>query len=475
MIVQTAVMAAVATVLFLWFVRLERDDRREVVFAVVVVVFIVEQLLFQSQTAVPSGLFRVPFVAGDLRPLEILLPLAILARCSAPSTRKLFSTATFAWALFCAWYLSSGVIGYLYGNPTSEIVYQAKAVVSVFGGLVLAAGVRPQRIVEQHVFGWFLIVLSVVTGVLMIATTAGVSFTVNAPLLRIPQLGLIEADAQLLLPILGGIGLLVEGCRSTVRRAVLFACLVLLASPLAGTQAAAYLSVATLVGATALAATGATWRRRVRITPTEMGVAVAAVAFIALSMALTVVPSSLDLATQIDDTLLSESQGRTTSARTTLWGEAVDMIVSRPVIGSGLGIQQSLRPEYDPFNPIQVTSHNVAIDVAVRSGLVGLLLFLASSVITVQQGIATWRQERNPEIAALALGALVGLSALLANAMVVSSLERFRHAGLLGLLVGIIAACAAHRDNDGDDFARAYVGGRRALRTTTRPSASGET
>lgn len=465
-----AIMAAAGTALLLWFVQLERQDRRETVFAVVVVVFIVEQLLFQSQTDVPSGLFRLPFGVGDLRPPELLLPLALFARCFGHQSRRGVAATTFTWALFCAWYLASGVIGYLEGNPTSEIIYQGKAVVSVFGGLALAAGVRPDRIIEARLLGRFLKVLAVTTAVLVITTVAEFTIAVNIPLLEVPQLGLLEADAQLLLPILGAIGLLVETCRSSIRRPVLLACLVLFASPLAGTQAAAYLSVATLVAAVAIAATGSTWRRRVRITPTETGVAFAALSFVALLMALTVVPSSLDLAAQVDDTLLSESQGRTTNARTTLWGEAVDTIADRPILGSGLGIRQELRPEYDPMNPIKVTSHNVFLDVALRSGLTGLLLFLSALMMTVREGLGTWRRDHDGAIAALALGALVGLAALLANAMVVSSLERFRHAGLLGLLVGIIAACAAYREPDGGTSAPAHVGRRGAFQDDTPPS-----
>jgi len=89
--------------------------------------------------------------------------------------------------------------------------------------------------------------------------------------------------------------------------------------------------------------------------------------------------------------------------RLALWPEVIERIRERPVLGYGFGrgmLRAALRKELDDGSLWH--SHNLVLDAALQSGLVGVALLGALLLLTLRQG---WRDSRNDDAAAAACGA----------------------------------------------------------------------
>ena len=91
-------------------------------------------------------------------------------------------------------------------------------------------------------------------------------------------------------------------------------------------------------------------------------------------------------------------------------------------------------------------THNIGLDLLVRTGLVGLTLFVVALACTFVGGVRTWfAHDVPPEVAAFALAAVASLAGLLAKGMVESLFEKYRLGVLMGLLTGILLSAASSR------------------------------
>jgi O-antigen ligase len=198
---------------------------------------------------------------------------------------------------------------------------------------------------------------------------------------------------------------------------------------------------------------GHTWRRRIRVTPVEAGLLLAALAFpVVVALVVQSIDRSPDpddsaiavpLADRVNDTFFDTSKRASAETRQNLWSDGMERIQNDPLVGSGLGTEYRVERALVDDDLVGGGFHNILFDVAVRSGVAGFLLFAIACSFTVSAAVRTWRRHSDPRIAALAMGALVALAGLLAKGMVESVFEKYRLAVLVGVLLGVIGSASA--------------------------------
>jgi O-antigen ligase len=221
-------------------------------------------------------------------------------------------------------------------------------------------------------------------------------------------------------------------------------------APASATQGAAFLGLGVILLVLIVAALGPTWRGRVTITPTEVGLLIALLVA-ALTIGLIAEPEHppIDISSQLHDTFASQESYYTARARERLWKDAFARVRENPVLGAGLGIRQTLHRETDRTLQLETTAHNIFLDTAVRAGIVGGIMLALAFGLTTRDALQSWRRRSRLQ-AALALGAFAALAGFVANASVQSSFERFRNTTALGISVGLLLAVSRAGMDDKD-------------------------
>lgn len=431
------------------FFGLERRDRPEVVLAVVVGAVLLQALLYTSDQGVPVG----PFRPGPARLPELLIGAALVARFLARGAPTRISAAAMAWTAFLVWYGSSAIVGFLEGNPTDVIVFEARAILYVGGCAILAAGVTPGRLVTKKLLGSWFVVLGTLGAVMVTLSFLGLTPPLDVPLLRVPSLGGLGADAASLLILIGAIGLLVELTYARRRRRVLIATIPMGLAWMAGLQRASVVNFAVVLTVLCLVAAGSTWSRRIRATPTELGLFVAAAVAIGVLATLSGARSGdiavpFELGDRIESAFTGVGNTNSAGARLNKYDEGNDLIAERPVMGWGLAKQiTSFYPGINGGGRFGTTAvfDSVPYDLVVRTGAVGLLLFLIAMALSLRDGLRAWVRHPDNAVAALGMGAFAGAMGLLGKGLVESVLDKVVLACALGVLVGIMAAAASDR------------------------------
>ena len=424
--------------LFVWFGRLERSGRSVTVVATVLAFVLLDTVIYQDQNEVPVGLFHPEYRDQSFRLLDILIPVAIIARLlHRPRTPG--SPIALLWLAWLAWLATAGIVGVYEGNSLSLIAYEGKAIIYV-GAFLVASGVP----LEQYVAGRRLERALGCTAVLamgLIATDlAGVGIYANLPLLPLENFGVLGSDAATMFSGLGVIGL-ATGLLAEARRGPLLAiALVLLVTPAFADQRAAFLALGVAVAIVAVAM--ALSPRRLRVTPTEAGLAaLAVVGLLALSTVPAIVGNrtvKLPLQDQLSTTFGSYEEVLTTKDRLNQWAAAAPLIAERPVYGHGLGYEYVFWDEgYFFFKKTDLT-HNIFGDLLLRSGAVGLALFALAFAMSASATARAWLSRPSDRTAAFALGVGAAVSGLLGKAMAESLFEKYRLAAALGLGIGVM-------------------------------------
>ena len=438
---MTAILALLlAGGLFAWFLRLERDGRPVVVVAFLVGLVIVESALYQSQNEIPAGIFHPEYGSLSFRLLDIVIPVAILARLLQGRRTLPFGTGLL-WLALLAWLATAGMIGVYDGNPLKIVGFHGKVIIYL-GALLLAAGVPLEDYLAkgrlERLLGW-----TAGLALLLVATdVAGISITRDLPLVPLQELGTLGSDLATIFSSLGALALAVALFAPERRGRLVASAVVLLVTPAVADQRAAFialaLSLATVVAGMLLS------RRRVRVTPTEGALAIAAVAAIVLVSALPGLlgdqPVKLPLQDELATTFTSYEEVLTTRDRLNQWSAAGPLIEERPILGWGLGKQYTY---YDPgnlvFKQIDLT-HNIFGDLLLRAGAVGLGLFLLALGFSAVGLLRAWWTQGDDRAAAFALGVGAIIAGLIGKGMAESIFEKYRLAVMLGLAIGVMIA-----------------------------------
>lgn len=444
----------IALIVALWvfgrFVALEKNDRPEVVLAIVVVVLVLDSLLYDTQTGVPNGLFH-PYLAGQsFRLPELMIVLGLSARLLVRGLPPRMTREGLAWTFFTGWYLTMTILGLWAGALDDLVFFQAKAVIYITGGIALAVGVPPSRLVNRSSLRTWFIVLGVITAVMVPLTLTGTRTSVGLPGLSIPKFGNIGPDGASVLVGIAAIALMVEGCRRRQRLAVGAAGVALLLAAFAPSQRAAVVGlVGTLVVLLVASASG-TWRHRLEATPTQFMLCLISLVAVGLAFSLVRVQAgeSLPLADVYTDTFTATRKQQSADTRLQLWDEGYRLWSERPVVGWGLGKEFEVRKASGEVEPATGGFHNIGYDLLVRGGAVSLVLFLVAVALTLQTGWRAWRTHPDGRIAALALACVAVAGGLLAKGMFESIFEKHRLATLLGLVLGVALSAAGSRRLD---------------------------
>jgi O-antigen ligase len=241
-----------------------------------------------------------------------------------------------------------------------------------------------------------------------------------------------------LLTVVGAMVLLCESMRARRRIAVLSSGAVLLAAPVSGQQRASYAVAAVIVIGLLAAVVGRTWRSRSTVRPLDLLLSASALVLVAVGLSLAGVvgsPASV-VSERLDAAFVGEGEAASAAARITIAQAALSEIAARPVFGWGLGHRVMIRP-HESTTTKTLAAHNVVLDVSLRAGLVGLVLLVAAASKTVLVGVRRWRFEPSP-VAAVCLGATLGIVAVFAKAMLEPALEWYRLSSLLGICCGLV-------------------------------------
>jgi len=438
---MTAILALLLTGgLLAWFLRLERVGRPVVVVAFLLGLVVVESALYQSQNEIPAGIFHPEFGALSFRLLDVVIPAAILARLLQGRRILPFGTGL-PWLALLAWLATAALIGVHDGNPLRIVGFHGKVIIYL-GALLLAAGVPLEEYLAK---GRLERLLGATAGlaVLLVATdVAGISITQDLPILPLQDLGTLGSDLATIFTSLGALALAVGLFARERHGRLVAAAVVLLATPAVADQRAAFIALA--LSLATVAAGMLVSHRRVRVTPTEGTLALAAVMAIVLISALPNLvgdqPVRLPLQDELTTTFTSYEEVLTTRDRLNQWSAAGPLIEERPILGWGLGKQYTY---YDPgnlvFKQIDLT-HNIFGDLLLRSGAVGLALFLLALGFTSVGLLRAWWTQGDDRAAAFALGAGAVVAGLIGKGMAESIFEKYRLAVMLGLAIGVMIA-----------------------------------
>jgi O-antigen ligase len=431
----------VAGALFVWFRRLERAGRGIVVVTFVFGLNLAETLIYQSQNEIPAGLFHPEYHSFSFRLIDIVIPVALLAHVIHRTRGRPINTVVLLWLAFGVWLGAAGVLGVFEHNSLKLVGFHGKELIYL-GALVLAAGVPLEEYLARDRLERFLLAASAAALAFFVIDLAGISITRNLPLLPLKDFGVMSSDAATIFTSLGALAIAL-GLLADERRGRLFAASIpLMAAPAVADQRAAFIALGLAI--VIVIVVPALSRRRVRVTPTEAGLAAFAVAGLLLLTTMGSIFTGGEVKFPLQDrlttTFTSYEEVLTTRDRLNQWHAAGKLIDQRPVFGWGLGKEYLYYdPGFKTFDKIDVT-HNIFIDLLLRSGAVGLVLFLLALAATGVTAIRGWSWHESDRAAAFALGAGAIVLGLIGKGMAESIFEKYRLCVVLGLGIGVMIA-----------------------------------
>jgi O-antigen ligase len=423
-----AVGALVIVALVLWFVSLESTNRRHVIFSVFVVVVLVEAVIAGGGADVPIGILRPSFFGQDFRIPDAIILAALVARILVAPWRRIGPMAM-VWTPFVVVYAMGSVVGFLNDLPAADVLFQSKMLFYIVGGAVVASGADLRRLADS--IGTCALVLAPLVPLSLLLGASGWVIAIDLPLQRLPQLGKLSNDTISILVGIGAGALVVETVRPRPRLAVSVAAVVLMLAPLAASQ----LSLAAVVVMLGLVALGPTWHRRSTVSITQVILGFAGMVGVVLfGFVVTGAPGVL--IAQVDDAFGGIGNAQSAESRLSISDQAIRDIAEHPWLGSGVGTKVVAQV---PTGVKEVAAHSVVLDLALRVGLIGLVLFVIAVGATAWFGMRVWKFHSRNDSAAVALSAVVMIGAVLAKALVEPATEKYRLSSMIGLSLGLIA------------------------------------
>lgn len=437
--------------LFLWFVRLERTGREIVVVAFIVALLVVDAALYPGFEAAP-GVFHPTFGALSFRPYEVVIVLALAARLLSQGAPRRISAAGLWWLAFFGWLLTQAVVGLYVRHPAEIVAFEAKVIVYL-GAMVLAAGIPAEEYAYGKIVTHLVAFASAVASLMIVLDFSGLRFTGAIPGIRVEEFGRIGSDLASILLAIGTVALSLGMAKGRGGFALVLAAAPLMVTVFVPSQRAVLLSFACLVVLIPMALVTATAWKRLRAAPAE--VVMAALAVVALIMIPEMVSAwkgketaPLPLVARASASFTSPAKLQSAEDRINQYRKAWPLITQKPLFGWGLGKTFfHYQPGPNEFIVSNVT-HNIATDLVLRTGAVGLALFAVALTLSLSQGLRVWRENRNDAIACLALACLLVVVGLLAKGVVESIFEKFRLAVLMGIFLGMLRSLAVSHSLD---------------------------
>lgn len=454
---MAAAVVLLSPLLWLGFRRLDLTGRSVAVVAVIWGLLMVEMALYPNQNTVPPGIFHPEIGGLSFRLVDVVVLAALAARLTTTGVKR-FGVAGMLWTALVLWLATAGVFGLIGGNPFDQLSFESRIIIYL-GAIVLTAGIPVERYFQSRFLLYLIGFSALLAAVLLVTDTAGLQLNLgarppdDAALLldsteAIDPAGELSPDAATTFVILGivALALAINSRRATQRVVLMIAAAPLLASTVGPAQRAAFLGLAISVGVLIILV--AFSNRRLQSRPAEW--ALAGLAITAFILGPTVIASvhgetaaELPFQSQLVTGLIGSEERLTTRDRVNQFDEAMVLIEQRPIYGWGLGKTYSyFEPGTTEFIQTDVT-HNVFTDLLLRSGVVGLLLFVVAILVTLAKGVGAWYRATDPRVAALALGLVAGVSGLLAKGVAESVFEKYRLALVLALMVGMLLSAAS--------------------------------
>jgi hypothetical protein len=438
-----AVGVAVGIPCILGFAKWERQGKAIRAVVLILALELLESGLYSNQSAIPRGLFHPGSGSTQLRLPEVIIALALLGRLAAKRLPRGIGYPAMLWAAFGLWLTVELVEGYLQSNTHSQILYEGKAIIYVVGSFALAAGVPVRRYLEAEVFErtarWF----APFVLLLDLLAAAHKGFSAHLPLLPLDGFGIVGADAATMFAAVGLVALVLELGKERRNAWTVMCTLPLLACALFASQRAALFGLVASVGFLLLIGFGSIARRRLFVHLTELFLAVSLL--FALILAFVLVPAvihqqapKVPFASTVHTELYSTGKAESAQDRINEFAGSRQLIPKHLILGWGLGITYNY---WTPGPNVEVTSpltEDIYTDLWLRTGLIGLGLFVLAVVVSLGDGLRVWRRDPDRIVAVFALALVAVLLGFLVKGGFESIFEKYRLATMLGLLLGML-------------------------------------
>lgn len=455
--------AALAAVSLFWcFVRLERTEKAAVTVFLVLWILVLDSALYSDPNRVPNGLFH-PGIGPDPDPtdttlesaisfrlVDLVIPIALGARLYARGLPERVRWASIWLLAFFAWLVGGAVLGVLNGNAADLIAFELKVLVylGVFG---LVASVPITTFTEGRALRGLLYGSAAIAAVLVVMDGMNIRVGLDVPVVGVPAVGELGADAAGIFVALGAIALALAVVSDHGRFALFAAAAPLLLSPLMATQRAVILSLISTMTVFAIAAV--VRRRPLKAKPMEFAL------FGTIILALAIGPpvarlglgsheATLPFQRSVESAFVSRAKEQSAETRVNQWRKAAELIEERPITGWGLG-KTYLYFDAGHLEFFETNyTHNIGSDLLMRTGAIGLALFALAMFLAILDGLSAWRHRIDDVAASLALASVAIISGLLVRGMVESVFEKYRLATMLGLMLGIVGSVARAHASD---------------------------
>jgi O-antigen ligase len=348
------------------------------------------------------------------------------------------------------------VEGKLNHNPFSQVIFEGKDILYIIGAYALAAGVPVRKYFERgdlYKLGTLCVVCASLVDLMSIGH---ISITTNLPLLPLQGFGAVGNETAAICFGIVGMCYLARLASGPPRLLDALALVPVVVAVVLANQRADLINMAVAIFVVLAAVAIGHWRhhpRRFTVRSGQVVLVVLAVAAVALLVV--VVPAAADrqparipLASTYQN--LFHSKGKTESAqdRFNLASQAEELIPHHLVIGYGLGVEFQY---YEAgFRQLQETAyaHDIVLDLWLRLGLVGLLLFTIAFMYSIAGGLRVWRRHPDARTAALALALVAVLLGLLVTGFLEPMIDEYRYATFFGVSLGMLRACVTSLERE---------------------------
>ena len=432
------------------FIRWEREGKEQLVPLILLGLIVVEGTLYANSDVIPRGLFHPGSGSTQLRLPEVYITLALIARLVARGVPKRIGLPAGLWLTFAALLVVGIVEGKLNHNPFSQVIFEGKDILYIVGGYALAAGVPVRKYFDRgdlYKLGTLCLVCASLVDLMAIGH---ISINTNLPLLPLQGFGAVGNETAAICFAIVGMCFLARLASGPPRLLDALALIPVVVAVVLANQRADLINMAVAIFVVLAAVAIGHWRHQPRRFTVRSGhVVLVALTAAAVAILVVVVPAAADrqpvripLASTYQN--LFHSKGKTQSAqdRLNLAAQAEHLIPHHLVIGYGLGVEFQY---YEAgFKQLQQTAyaHDIALDLWLRLGLVGLLLFTLAFIFSIAGGLRVWRRHPDARTAAVALALVAVLMGLLVTAFLEPMIDEYRYATFFGVSLGMLRACA---------------------------------